>query len=362
MRVALAATGISLALAGCVPTMELKDGADRERLLGVVRQFCQAERSPDPDDSAPLFADGVAGELDSILPQARHLTSVDPAPVCEPGRTWYRGGSRLFAEVRLKDRSDRLDFWRGTGMKIHDVLYGRSRRLAGRNVKSLRAALIAASAQVPSPPPPPDRECTPDYYHFAFLATDTKVYRHGQVVKITPSVDSSPYGTHELPLRCVGQWSVTGPAALAADRRSIAIAPDAPVGSTVRVSFTHAGKPVAAEFKVIGRDEIVLTGRYSQKSIAGCQVADAVRELEFNPGNRFSVTFYPLESYRDYWGTYSYDPATRRLRMTVEDGNFIPPGLDLEGEAELSDGRLVLKGMFLGERGAAPQADCTYIF
>jgi hypothetical protein len=88
-----------------------------------------------------------------------------------------------------------------------------------------------------------------------------------------------------------------------------------------------------------------------------------VGELEFSGENRFSVTFNPFESYRDYWGTYSFDPATKRLTMTVEGGNFVPPGLDLEGTADLGPDGLVLTDMFLGTRGGflAPSR-CTYRF
>jgi hypothetical protein len=49
--------------------------------------------------------------------------------------------------------------------------------------------------------------------------------------------------------------------------------------------------------------------------------------------------------------------------MTVEGGNFVPPGLDLEGRAELVGGGLVLHGMFIGSRQAAPPSGpCTYRF
>ena len=137
---------------------------------------------------------------------------------------------------------------------------------------------------------------------------------------------------------------------------------DAPVGALVTVNFTHLDKPVKAQFQVIGKDEVVLTGAYSQQGLEGCQAPDPVGELEFSPGNRFAVTFRPFESYRDYWGSYSFDPATRRLAMKVEGGNFVPEGLDLEGEAELVAGRLVLRGVFLGSRGGAPQQGCTYRF
>jgi hypothetical protein len=371
MRGLLAAAILSLALTGCVPTLELKEGADHERLVGIVRQFCQAEQSADPDDSARLFDDTIGGLTDT-LPAAgagsdrRYLTSGDPIAVCRPGRTWYRGGSRLFAEVRLEKGSDRLDVWRGTSPTISNVLYGRSRRVGGRKVDNLREALAATTAQrtarIVSPPPLPDRECVPLYYRFAFLKTDTTVYRQGAVVRVTPMLDTSPAGTHELPLRCVSEWSVVGPASLGADRASITIAPDAAPGSTVGIAFEHEGKRIAAELRVIGRDEIVLTGRYAQKALAGCQAPSPVGELEFTPGNRFSVTFNPFETYRDYWGTYTFDPGSKRIQFSVAGGNFVPPGLDLDGEADLSGGQLVLKGLFLGGRDAAPQANCTYSF
>ncbi|MGZ8286602.1 MAG: hypothetical protein ACXW27_16055 [Allosphingosinicella sp.] len=212
------------------------------------------------------------------------------------------------------------------------------------------------------PAPLPDTDCLQPGYHFAFVATDTTVYRQGTVVRVTPTVDRSPAGTAELPLKCTGGWSVTGPATLSPDRTSVTIAPDAPVGSTVTVGFHHAGKAVEARFRVVARDEIVLTGRWSQRSLEGCSAPEPVRELEFRPENRFSVTFLPFETYRDYWGTYAFDPATKRLRLTVEGGNFVPPNLDPEGEAELAEARLRLTGLFLGSRDGAPRSGCTYVF
>ncbi|HEU0134265.1 MAG TPA: hypothetical protein VFR28_05540 [Allosphingosinicella sp.] len=220
----------------------------------------------------------------------------------------------------------------------------------------------ARRSTVPAPPRLPDPDCFPAGWHFAFVATDTRVYRQGAVVRVTPMADRSPAGTVELPLKCTSGWAVTGPAVLGSDRKSVTIAPDAPVGSVVLVRFRHDGKPVSTSFKVVGKDEIVLTGRYSQRSLEGCTSHEPVRELEFRPENRFSVTFMPFETYQDYWGSYSFDPATRQLRLKVDGGNFVPDGLDLEGEAELVEGRLRLKGLFLGSRDGAPQSGCTYVF
>jgi len=214
------------------------------------------------------------------------------------------------------------------------------------------------------PPVPeiPDAACLPG--HFTFLATDTTIYRQGATVRVTPTVDIAPAGTRALPLHCTSGWTVTGAARLSEDRTTLVIDPDAPPGSEIVVRFLYAGEPVQGRFRVVGRDEVVLTGRRGQQRVEGCVGADPVRELEFSPGSRFSVTFTPFETYRDYWGSYSFDPATGALRMTVEGGNFVPAGLDLEGQAVLTGGRLILRGFYLGSRNAPPPpADsCTYSF
>ena len=362
MKPALAVVAAAFLLAGCVPTKELRTGAEKERLVEIARQYCAAELSEDPDDTRPLFVRSMGDLMERAA--AGPAGAAVEAETCEPGRAWYRGGSRTFVDVRRDGRTERLDLWRGEWPLIRDVVYLDPRRVDGRKVKTLRQALTLATqgSPVPEPPSLPDRECVPEYYNFAFLEMDTRVFRQGAVVKLTPMVDMAPAGTREVPVRCTSGWSVTGPATLSADRSALTIAPDAPVGELVTVGFSHAGKPVEAQFRVIGRDEVVLTGRWSQRSVEGCQIADRVGELEFFPGNRFAVTFQPFETYRDYWGSYSFDPATGRIVLKVEGGNFVPPGLDLEGEAERGETGLVLSGLFLGSRQGPPQQDCTYRF
>jgi hypothetical protein len=215
----------------------------------------------------------------------------------------------------------------------------------------------------PPPPPPPDVACNPPYYRFAFLATSTTIYRPGTSVGITPTVDMSPAGTQALPLRCTSGWKVTGPARLSTDGTRLEIAPDAPPGDVVSVSFRHAGRTAETRLTVIGRDEVVLTGTWSQRSTEGCEATDPVRELVFQPGNRFAVTFVPFETYQDYWGTYEFDPASGRLLLKVEGGNNVPARLDLEGKAGLESGRLTLREIFLGSKsGFVPVGGCTYVF
>ncbi|HEX8482549.1 MAG TPA: hypothetical protein VF650_11660 [Allosphingosinicella sp.] len=362
MKLARSAAFLLLASPALAPAKELRDGPERERLVERARQYCAAELSEDPYDTGPLF---VASMRD-MLERSAARSAAEPA--CEAGLAWSRGASRRFIEVRRGDRTDRLYFRTGEWPLIRNVYYGRKRLVDGRKVGNLWEELAtgpaARSAAAAAPPPPrlPDPDCFPPGWHFAFVGTDTTVYRQGGVVRVTPMADRAPGGTVELPLKCTSGWAVTGPATLAADRKSLTIAPDAPPGAVVLVRFRHDGKPVSTQFRVVAEDEIVLTGRYTQRSLDGCIAQEPVRELEFRPENRFSVTFMPFETYQDYWGSYSFDPATRQIRLKVEGGNFVPPHLDLEGEAELADGRLRLKGLFLGSRDGAPQSGCTYVF
>jgi hypothetical protein len=215
----------------------------------------------------------------------------------------------------------------------------------------------------PEPPPLPDPACYPPGYHFAFVETDTQIFRQGATVKVRPMANVAPAGTVALPLSCTGDWSVSGPATLSSDRTQLTIDPDAAPGAAIAIGFSHAGKTVSARLTVVARDTVVLTGRRSQQRMEGCSIPTTVGELEFSPGNRFAVTFVPFETYQDYWGTYEFDPASGRLSLKVAGGNFVPPGLDLEGRADLSSGRLVLSEMFLGTReGHSPQGSCTYVF
>ena len=66
----------------------------------------------------------------------------------------------------------------------------------------------------------------------------------------------------------------------------------------------------------------------------------AIRELIFDPDGSFAVTWVPFESYKDYWGTYTFDLSQGTLELTVTGGNTIPPDVDGEGRfASGWDGR-----------------------
>lgn len=229
--------------------------------------------------------------------------------------------------------------------------------------------VITAPGCAPVPLPTPaagvPAGCPWEPHHFIFLDTDTTIYRQGATIRLTPRYDKAPAGTGEIPEQCTSRWTLAGPARLARDHGSLTIDGDAPVGAEVVIGYRFGTETASARFRVIGRDEIVLTGTRGQRSIEGCDRLSPVRELVFAPGNRFSITFTPFETYKDYWGSYRFDPASGALSLSVEGGNNIPPGLDLEGRAQLdAGGRLILDGFYLGSQQMPPYpiGNCRYTF
>jgi hypothetical protein len=91
-----------------------------------------------------------------------------------------------------------------------------------------------------------------------------------------------------------------------------------------------------------------------------CAGAEPVRELIFTADGRYSVTWAPFETYKDYWGGWRYDARMRVLTLTVDGGNFIPTDVALSGEANADAHRLLLGAISLGAPRQA--ARCTAPF
>ena len=73
-----------------------------------------------------------------------------------------------------------------------------------------------------------------------------------------------------------------------------------------------------------------------------------IKELRFDTDGFFAVTWYPFETFKDYWGTYLFSD-NGLITLQVEDGNYVPEGLDLDGEIKMNDnGELILLDMYLG--------------
>ena len=108
-------------------------------------------------------------------------------------------------------------------------------------------------------------------------------------------------------------------------------------------------------------------GRWKERSAISCQdqseTPGSIAEIIFCQ-NSFSVTRTPFESFTDYFGDYTLDPATGALTLTITGGNVIPADADLSGTVEFrSDGTIVLRDIFLGsfDGGSDPVVTCGHV-
>jgi len=90
-----------------------------------------------------------------------------------------------------------------------------------------------------------------------------------------------------------------------------------------------------------------LVGQWHQAE-TDCGVAMDVRELEFRADGWFSVTWRPFETYRDYWGRWSFDERTRELELIIDGGNNRPTDFIGQGKITLSESSLHLGEISLG--------------
>ncbi|MDO8297154.1 MAG: hypothetical protein Q7T19_12035 [Caulobacter sp.] len=180
-----------------------------------------------------------------------------------------------------------------------------------------------------------------------------------QAVGIGPN---NPWGG-PLPLACLKHWKLSVPAAatLSADHSRLIIADKAVPGTQVRLTAEFDGKTAAVDFTVVAREAVVLTGYWSEVGDADCPAGEPLlRELHFIDGGKFEVTWMPFERYIDYWGDYSFDPATGAIVLKPTGGNHVPADADLDGKASTGDdGLLHFSGFFFGSPRGGPKTPRT---
>jgi len=186
---------------------------------------------------------------------------------------------------------------------------------------------------------------------------------------LTLSMVRAPYTPSEpLPAACRARWSVPAGSHTRVDNRGqLQVTRYAKPGDQIVVTVDVGGRKVRQEVHVIDPHPNPIAGTWTQSGPAQCTgapdaAAEPVRELIIRRDGRFSATFTPFETYKDYWGTYTYDRSTGALNMRTVGGNHVPPRLDLAGTARVANGRLTLRGMWLGDREPAPARTCTYVF
>lgn len=168
-----------------------------------------------------------------------------------------------------------------------------------------------------------------------------------------------------IPTDCEVRWSVTGGATIS-EKGLLTVARDAAPGSSVVVTAQLDTLVARQNVQIVDPAPNPLAGTWTQSEPPKCegwyQPGDAiVRELVFNRGRTFTVTRTPFESYRDYWGTYTYDGTTGRLTLTVENGNSRPGFQTAAWTARVAEGELTIDGpVLIGTSSGAP--GCRTLF
>ncbi|MFZ5668681.1 MAG: hypothetical protein ACOY4K_04245 [Pseudomonadota bacterium] len=232
-------------------------------------------------------------------------------------------------------------------------------------IRTLCFALAAVAALVIAHPASASERCR-DVRGVKALSLHLapEVARQGATLKIAAVglTEDNPWGA-PVPVACLKGWTVSDPAVatLAADHGELVIADTAPVGTRVKLTAALRGVKAEIEVTVVARDAVVLTGYWSEVGDAACPLHEPpLRELHFLGDGRFEVTWTPFERYVDYWGTFSFDPATGAVALTPTGGNHVPADADLDGEASLgADGLLRFTDISFGSPSSgAPRRPC----
>ncbi len=237
------------------------------------------------------------------------------------------------------------------------------------------ALTLAACATPPAPPPEPplpwglgvvDAAGCPREEGGLMLGTSPAIARQGTELTLHPMLYRGPMGPLDVPVACLSDVAVSpaGAATLSADRTRLTISPEAASGAVVTVTARFHDEVGRHEIRVVGRDEVVLTGTWRQDRVKcdpGRAPGEPVRELRIDDKGTFGVTYQPFESYTDFWGDLTFEPSTGAVSMTRSGGNFTPQILDGDGTARLDgERRLILEGVYLGdrnERNGEPRID-----
>ena len=173
---------------------------------------------------------------------------------------------------------------------------------------------------------------------------------------------------------CV-DWSVT-PALVGAhiDGKSglLTIDPEAASGSHyVVTAIVEGGRAVRSlDVYVVDSQQNPLIGARTEVAQLDCEggsesLSDSgIGELYFRADGTYSVTWDPFETYKDYWGEYSFDLESGALSLSQTGGNYLPIDFDGEGQFRIdANADLILESIWMGSPMEAAKApSCGYRF
>lgn len=181
---------------------------------------------------------------------------------------------------------------------------------------------------------------------------------------------ASSHAPFEVVPACA-RWSVSPQGAATIDAASgrLRVADDAG-GKTLEVAaeIEAAGTTVVGTIVVVAASEKDFVGVWREEARLDCKTREwtksgaSIRELAIKAGGAFGVTWTPFESYVDYWGTWTWEPGTRKLGLTITGGNQVPNDAVTSGTMQREGQALVLRDVFLGTRAANEPRACGHRF
>jgi hypothetical protein len=201
-------------------------------------------------------------------------------------------------------------------------------------------------------------EACPDMGEKAyFFWIEARSAEPGDQIALFPYWTDMPGAYNDLPAGCLDDLGVSPEGAARFTRQEdglpiATIAPDVEAGTRIRLDATYNGHRLTGPVEVFRAAENPLVGMWRQDG-EGCPAESAIQELVFTGGGEFSVTWTPFEVYKDYWGTYTYDPETGAIRLEVEGGNQVPGDIVPEGIVTAGEDGLRFETLSFGTPGQA---------
>lgn len=215
----------------------------------------------------------------------------------------------------------------------------------------LLAAACATPPEGPAAPvakiaPPDCSEVETGAYYF--LRVGPEPIRQGAETNIgLYKAGRFPGAERPIPPACATGWKVADPAVeIAAEVGKLKIGPNVRPGQPIEITAKIAGTTAKGSFAVVAANAVSLVGTWTEAPDEACPATgERLRELKFSADGKFGATWMPFETYVDYWGDFTFDPATGDFSAKVTGGNRIPSAADLTGKATVDGKVLVFEGV-----------------
>ena len=193
-----------------------------------------------------------------------------------------------------------------------------------------------------------------------FFWMEARSAEPGDKIAMFPYWTDMPGAYNDLPAGCLDDLGVHPESAVTFTRQEdglpiAEISPDVEAGTRILLEATYHGHSLIGPVEVYRAADNPLVGMWRQDG-EGCPENSAIQELVFTGGGDFSVTWTPFEVYKDYWGTYTYDPETGAVHLEVESGNQIPEDIVPDGSVIAGETGLSFEGLSFGTPGQADGA------